>query len=135
MIDIIELLQQTLDNALQEVPLRSYWLLRQEIDDDPNPDEYIVYSAEEHAPDVGADGIGLIYRSYVTIRYFCREEWIGNADHLQTARKHMKLIREALAAAEFECTSGWNSVGDVDGISFRTFVLSAEYTEVDYGDE
>lgn len=134
MIDVIELTQTTLDNALAEIPLLSFWLQRQEIDDDPNPDEYIVYTADEHEPDAGADGRDLIFRSYVTLRYFCRENWIGIAEKAALARSRMNMIRSAMISGGFEC-SGWQNVGDVDGISFTTFVMTAEFAEVDRGDD
>lgn len=134
MIDIIELTQYTLDNALHEIPIFSYWNRRQEIDEDPNPDEYIVYSATEHEHLAGADGSGLIYKSYVTLRYFVRENWIGDAGKYPLIRQHMDAIRAAMIAGGFDCSSGWQDVGDIDGISFSTWILSAEYAEVDRGE-
>jgi len=133
MIDIIQLTQTTLDTALATIPLRSFWLRRQEIDGDPDPDEYIVFSVDEHEPDASADGEILIYRSYVTVRYFCRDSWIGDSNKYAVIRNRMAAIRTVLIGAGFDCSSGWQDVGDVDGISFQTFVLSAEYTEVDRG--
>ena len=133
MTDIISLLQTTLDEALLEIPLYSFWKRRQELDDDQNPDEYIVYTVDEHEPDIGADGEILVYHSYAVIRYFCRDSWITDTEHITTIRKHLGMIRGALVAAGFECPSAWQDVGDVDGISFETFVLNAEYQEVERG--
>lgn len=158
--DIIQFTQTVLDNALcrqpvengsgynaiafdlsdflsyreADEPLRSYWLLRQDLTDDNRPDEYIVYSVNEHEPEAGADGFGLIYVSYITVRYFCRDSWLGDSDKYQAIQKRLKQIRKALLDADFDVSSGWRDVGDVDGISFETFVLQAEYTEVDRGD-
>lgn len=132
MIDIIALTQETLDTALAAIPLRSFWLLRQEIDGEADPDEYIVYSADEHEPEAGADGVGLIYRSYVTVRYFCRDSWPGDAVKIALIRSRLNTIRGALTTGGFDC-SGWQNVGDVDGISFTTFVMTAEFAEVDRG--
>lgn len=132
--DIVSLVQTALDDALMSIPLYSFWMQRQEIDNDPNPDEYVVYTVDEHEPEAGADGTGLIYRSYVTVRYFCRESWLSDTERIQTARNHMTAVRQALLTDEFECSSGWQDVGDVDGISFITFVLTAEYAEVDRGE-
>lgn len=115
-------------------PLRSYWLLWQDLTEDDRPDEYIVYSVNEHEPEAGADGFGLIYVSYITVRYFCRDSWLGDSDKYQTIQKRLEQIRKALLDAEYDVSSGWRDVGDVDGISFETFVLQAEYTEVDRGD-
>lgn len=160
MIDVIAYTQTTLDTALHEIPLHSFWLRRQEIDSDPipqesnnqnqqesgnntasqevqnysNPDEYIVYSVDEHEPESGADGVGLIYVSHVTVRYFCRDSWISDSAQYSTIKSRMAAIREALIDAGFDCSSGWQDAGDVDGISFQTFVLSAEFAEVDRGD-
>lgn len=157
--DIVSLIQIALDTALvfgyhdpglaynrikynrgtgiteAEDPLRSYWLLRQDLTADNNPDEYIVYTVEDHAPDDGADGAGLIYVSYITLRYFCRDSWIGDADKYAHIRQRLDQIRKTLKASDFEISSGWQDVGDVDGISFETFVLEAKYTEVDRGDD
>lgn len=133
MIDVITLIQSTLDNALLQIPLHSYWKRRPEIDEDPNPDEYVVYTVDEHEPDDGADGEILIYRSFAVIRYFCRESWITDAEKIAVMREHMAAIRAALKAGGFDVTTGWQDVGDVDGISFETFVLNAEYVEVDRG--
>lgn len=160
MIDVITLIQTALDAALVQEshgqnmvynqirynlaqteetekadPLRSYWLLRQDLSSDTNPDEYIVYTVEEHAPDDGADGAELIFESYVTLRYFCRDSWIGDADKFTVIRNRQKQIRKTLLDADFEISSGWKDVGDVDGISFETFVLEAKFTEVDRGDD
>lgn len=161
MIDVIKLVQTTLDGTLcppqyrsnaafnlmvfnaSELteedspadPLRSYWLLRQDLDRDENPDEYIVYSVNVHEPGAGADGVGLIYRSYVTIRYFCKDAWIGDADKYAPIQNRMNQIRQVLKAADFDITSGWQDIGDVDGISYETFVLTAVYTEVDFGED
>ena len=134
MIDVISLTQTTLDNVLAVDPLRSFWLLRQEITGEADPDEYIVYSADEHEPDDGADGGILVYRSYVTVKYFCRDSWPGDAVKAALIRSRLNTIRGALAAGGFDC-SGWQNVGDVDGISFVTFVLTAEYAEVDRGED
>ena len=117
-----------------DTPLQSCWLLRQDLTRDDNPDEYIVYTVNEHEPVSGADGADLIFRSYVTVRYFCRDSWIGDAEKYTRIRQRLDQIRKALKAADFEISSGWQDVGDVDGISFETFVLQAEYTEVDNGD-
>ena len=133
MIDIIQLVQSSLDTELNRIPIRSYWMQRQELDDDQNPDEYIVYTAVEHEPEAGADGKGLIYRSYVTLRYFVRESWIGSGEKYHLIRQHMNAIRTAMIKNDFDCGS-WQNVGDVDGISFTTFILSAQYSEVDRGD-
>lgn len=161
MIDVIGYIQRTLDGAFcmaadpagsvyngitfntsafllpreSETPLHSYWLLRQDLTADQTPDEYIVYTAEEKTPDIGADGAGLIYRSYITIRYFCRDSWIGDAEKYAEIKTRMEKIRKALLDAGFDVTTGWKDAGDVDGISFETFVLAAEYTEIDYGDD
>lgn len=134
MIDVISLIQTTLDTELQSIPLRSYWKRRPEVDNDPNPDEYIVYTVDEHEPDDGADGGILIYRSYAVIRYFCRDSWITDAASISLIRSHMDAIRDALTACGFDVSSSWQDVGDVDGISFETFVLNAEYVEVDRDD-
>ena len=131
MIDVIAFTQLTLDTALAEIPLHSFWLLRQEIDGEANPDEYIVYTAVEHEPDAGADGENLIYRSYITLRYFCRESWIGIAEKAALIRSRLTTIRAAMIEGGFDCSSGLQNVGDVDGISFTTFVLTAEYVEAD----
>ena len=132
MIDIIALTQTTLDNALASIPLHSFWLLRQEIDGVPDPDEYIVYTADEHEPDDGADGGILIYRSYVTVRYFCRDSWPGDSVQAALIRSRLEAIRAAMTGGGFDC-GGWQNVGDVDGISFMTFVMTAEFAEVDRG--
>ena len=134
MIDVINLLQTTLDEALLDIPLHSFWKRRPELDDDPNPDEYIVYTVDEHEPGDGADGENLFYRSYAVIRYFCRDSWITDAAHIARIREHMAAIHAALIAAGFECPSAWQDAGDVDGISFEAFVLNAEYQEVERGD-
>lgn len=134
MIDIVSLTQTTLDTALGDLQLRSFWMLRQEIAGDPEPDEYIVYTADEHEPDDGADGVILIYRSYVTVRYFCRDSWPGDATQAAVIRSRLAMIRAAMAAAEFDC-SGWQNAGDVDGISFIAFVMTAEFAEVDRGND
>ena len=134
MIDIIALTQETLDTALAAIPLRSFWLLRQEIDGEADPDEYIVFTADEHEPADGADGGILVYRSYVTVRYFCRDSRPGDAAQAAIVRSRLAAIRTAMTGAGFDC-SGWQNVGDVDGISFVTFVMTAEYTEVDRGDD
>lgn len=133
MIDIVQLLQFSLDTELSSIPLRSFWMLRQEMDETTNPDEYIVYTVDEHEPDAGADGTGLIYTSYAVVRYFVRESWIGAGEKYHMIRQHMNAIRTALVKAGFDC-GGWQNVGDVDGISFATFVMNAQYTEVDRGD-
>lgn len=132
MIDVIALTQTTLDTAFTSIPLHSFWLLRQEIDGAPDPDEYIVYTADEHEPEDGADGKILIYRSYVTVRYFCRDSWPGDVTQAAVIRSRLDAIRAAMTAGGFDC-SGWQTVGDVDGISFTTFVMTAEYAEVDRG--
>ena len=134
MIDVVSLTQTTLDNSLRKIPLHCYWLRRQDIDDDPNPDEYVVYTVDEHEPDDGADGRILIYRSYVTVRYFCRDSWPGNAKQAAVIRKRLAAICAAMSGGGFNC-SGWQNVGDVDGISFDTFVMTAEYAEVDRGND
>ena len=134
MIDVISLIQTTLDTELQSIPLQSFWKRKPEIDNDPNPDEYIVYTVDEHEPDDGADGEILIYRSYAVIRYFCRDSWITDSASISLIRSHMGMIRNALIAGGFDVTSSWQDVGDVDGISFETFVLNTEYAEVDRGD-
>lgn len=133
MIDIIQLTQTTLDSVLAAIPLHSFWLRRKEIEEDPNPDEYIVYTVDEHEPNDGADGKILIYKSYVTVRYFCRDSWIGDSSKYAVIKNRMSTIRSALIGAGFDCSSGWQDAGDVDGISFQTFVLTAEYSEVDRG--
>ena len=133
MIDVVALIQSSLDTELCRIPIRSYWLQKQELDDDRNPDEYIVYTVDEHDPDAGADGEGLIYTSYATIRYFVRENWIGSSEKYHLIRQHMNAIRAAMIKNGFEIGS-FQNVGDVDGISFTAFVLSARYTEVDRAD-
>ncbi|MBR6090856.1 MAG: hypothetical protein IKP86_13045 [Anaerolineaceae bacterium] len=80
MIDIIKYTQQALDKVFypersptgsaaynmmpynlsphdlpSDTPLQSSWLLRQDLTRDDNPDEYIVYSVNEHEPAAGAD--------------------------------------------------------------------------------
>ena len=133
MIDVVQLIQSSLDTELNSIPIRSYWLQKQDLDDDRNPDEYIVYTVDEHEPEAGADGEGLIYKSYVTLRYFVRENWIGSSEKYHLIRQHMNVIRFAMLKNGFEIGS-FQNVGDVDGISFATFILSAQYTEVDRGD-
>lgn len=135
MIDVITLIQNTLDNALLQIPLHSYWKRRPEIDDEQNPDEYVVYTVDEHEPGDGADGVILIYRSYAVIRYFCRDSWITDAATITIMREHMAIVLDALRDAGFDITTGWQNVGDVDGISFTTFVMTAEFAEVDRGDD
>ncbi|MBR6090857.1 MAG: hypothetical protein IKP86_13050 [Anaerolineaceae bacterium] len=69
------------------------------------------------------------------MRYFCRDSWIGDAEKYTIIRERLDRIRKTLITADFEISSGWQDVGDVDGISFQTFVLQAEYSEVDYGND
>lgn len=135
MIDVVTLLQTALDSALYELPLHSYWKRKPEIDDDPNPDEYVVYTVDEHEPDDGADGEILIYRSYAVVRYFCRDSWQTDTEKITLMRTHMEAIRNALKAGGFDVTTGWQDVGDVDGINFETFVIHAEMAEVDRGND
>ena len=135
MIDVVSLLQTALDSALYELPLHSYWKRKPEIDDDPNPDEYVVYTVDEHEPDDGADGEILIYRSYAVVRYFCRDSWQTDTGKITLMRTHMEAIRNALKAGGFDVTTGWQDVGDVDGINFETFVIHAEMAEVDRGND
>ena len=135
MIDVVTLLQTALDSALYELPLHSYWKRKPEIDDDSNPDEYVVYTVDEHEPDDGADGEILIYRSYAVVRYFCRDSWQTDTEKITLMRTHMEAIRNALKAGGFDVTTGWQDVGDVDGINFETFVIHAEMAEVDRGND
>lgn len=130
MSDIRALVQATLEGSLLAIPVYSYWLRRQEVTPDPNPDEYVVYTITAGIPAIGADGGILTLESSVTLRYFCREGLIGTAAGQQLIEDRLSRIRGAFQTAGFDCPGGWQSVGDVDGISFETFVLGVSFQEV-----
>jgi len=144
MTDVIQLIQTTLDTAFtppqvgttpSPPSVKTFWLSRRDIDAETNGNEYIVYSVEERVPEAGADGGELIFRSYVTIRYFVQCGLIGDNASYATIKTRMNTARTALYNVGFDISSGWRDVGDVDAIGYETFVLSAEYTEAERGND
>lgn len=133
MIDVVSLIQNTLDSGLASIPLYSFWLIRQDVDEDPNLDEYVVYTGDLHEPDIGADGEILIFRSKISVYYTCRGSWIGEGDQFETIQNRLSLIRNTMTGGGFDAVSGWNDLGDIDNLGFKTFLMSFEYVEVDYG--
>ena len=54
--DVLQLVQSTLDDALETDAVRVYWGQRGEIDEDANRQEYIVYSQDSDDVLESADG-------------------------------------------------------------------------------
>ena len=119
---ILDLVQTTLDTLLLDTNgegVYSFWGRRAEIN--ANETEYIIYTFVSDEAEVSADG-ALYYRTAtVALQYYCKFAVARTYAGRQMAADRMDAIREAMRAAGFGCSSGWNEIGDVDDVGFSTF--------------
>lgn len=129
--DVLQLTQTTLDNALSAAGVRVYWGKRGEIDADAKKDEYVVYSQDDDSVLVSADGGTVARTASIAVRLYveqtkCRT-YAGRLAYTERARN----IQSAMTAAGFLCPDGWMGIGDVDDIGFAVFLAIFDYARVE----
>jgi len=131
MTDIQTLVQTTLDTALAGA-VYAFWQRKAEIESDPNPDEYVVYTL---GPDKGkafADNSPLLMEADVTVRYYYRYELIDTATGRTIVKNRTNQILTALKGAGFSCPGGFFDAGDVDEVGCFTSVCECSYGRASY---
>ena len=131
--DLINLVQNTLDTALNGLNIKVYWTRRLDGVETPNPAEYVIFMLDEENNDVMADGRTITIRSDISVLYYVSESMLRDSAGRARIQNRKRLIREALKTAGFETPRGWSPIGDVDLIGFEVFVLDAAYIEINEG--
>ena len=124
--DILDLVQTTLDTLLASEGVYSFWGRRAEIDQKAQTAEYIIYSIDEDAAEVSADGDLYFRTASVSLQYYIKYTIARTAAGRRSATARMKAIMKAMRAAGFGCPTGWSEIGDVDGLGYATFRSSYE---------
>lgn len=129
MTDVRVLVQAALDTALNgEVCV--FWQRRAEIEDDPNSDEYIVYTIGGDRHSAFADGEPLTSKADATVRYYYKHETIDTPAGRAKVKEREATILTALKNADFSCPSGAFDAGDVDEVGCFTSVIECSYVRV-----
>ena len=118
---VLNLVQTTLDNLLDAAGVRVYWGRRAEITSDANQTEYVVYTLESDDAEVSADGDVLFRTTRVAVQYYSQLRSTRTYNGRQATLDRMDAIMEALRAAGFGTSAGWQEIGDVDDVGFSTF--------------
>lgn len=127
MTDIQSLVQSALDNALAGA-VYVFWQKKVEIEDNPNPDEYVIYTRGTDEEIEKADNGQVITKEAdVTIRYYYKCELIETAEGRARAKSRESQILSALRSAGFMCTHGFFDAGDVDAVGCFTSVAECSY--------
>ncbi|MPM44576.1 hypothetical protein SDC9_91255 [bioreactor metagenome] len=124
------LVQSTLDNAVLSAGVHSFWQKKNEIKNDTNPDEYIVYTFDGAENGVFADNEPLMKRKDITLRYYCREEKIETEAGRAAVEGRIETILAAMKAAGFVTSTGAFDAGDIDDIGYMTTVIEFFYKRV-----
>lgn len=124
--DVLDLVQTTLDNLLAADGVFSFWGRRAEIDQKAQTAEYVIYSIDDDAAEVSADGNLYFRTASVSLQYYVKYAAARTAAGRRAATARMKAIMKAMRTAGFGCPTGWSEIGDVDGIGYATFRSSYE---------
>ncbi len=117
--------QQTLDNALSDLGVYSFWQRKTDID----LEEYIVY--ETNDIDEAFAGLEpLIKVANVTLKYFYRQEMADTEASRQAIDSRKKQIMQTMKAAGFDCPTGAFDAGDIDDIGFYAVIFEMTYRGV-----
>lgn len=122
--DILDLVQTTLDNLLVSDGVYSFWGRRAEVGSQTA--EYVIYSIDEDAAEVSADGDLMFRTASVSLQYYVKYGVARTAQGRRSALNRMKSIMNAMRSAGFGCPTGWSEIGDVDGLGYATFRSSYE---------
>lgn len=124
--DVLQLVQDTLDTALATDGVRVYWGQRGEIDEDANKKEYIVYSQDSDDELESADG-GMIARTAsIAVRLYVEQNYCRSYAGRTAWKTRTDAILSAMKTAGFLCGGGWSEIGDVDDVGFSTFLAVFE---------
>lgn len=127
MTDIQSLVQSTLDNALMGT-VYVFWQRKVEIEGDPNPDEYVVYTRGTDDDLEEADNGQVITKEAdVTIRYYYKCELVESAEGRAMVKGRESTILTALKDAGFLCSGGFFDAGDVDAVGCFTSIAECSY--------
>lgn len=124
--DILDLVQTTLDTLLVSDGVYSFWGRRAEIDQKAQTAEYVIYSIDEDAAEVSADGDLYFRTASVSLQYYISYTIARTYAGRRQATNRMKAIMKAMRNAGFGCPTGWSEIGDVDGLGYATFRSSYE---------
>ncbi len=131
MVDVLQLVQDTLDNALGADCVRVYWGQRGEIDPEAKKDEYAIYSQDDDSVLVSADGDIVARTASVAVRLYIEQAKCRTYAGRQAYRSRSVAILNAMSAAGFLCGDGWSEIGDVDDIGFAVFLAIFDYARVE----
>ena len=128
MIDIKQLVQTTLDEALYSLNIMTFYQHKLEISPDINPNEYVVYSMSGKTGDFKADDVEIVRDSDIIVRYFY------NNDYIKTNRSRItqieNLILSTMVSAKFVDNSGAFDLGDIDDNGYMATGFLFTFSEV-----
>ncbi len=129
MSDIRGLVQTTLDTELSGA-MFVHWQLRVEIQSDPNPNEYVVYTLGGDNDSAFADNEPLVKSADVTLRYYYRKEKLNTHAGREAVKSRENSMLTAMKTAGFYTPSGFFDAGDIDGIGYMVSVSEWSYARV-----
>lgn len=125
--DIRELVQQTLDGALYDSGIYSYWNTRVDVNGPNDPDEYIIYSKADDTGEEFANNQMLDRTATIDIIYYASERLYSTSEGRKKIFERINSIIEAMKEAGFRCPFGENDLGDIDEIGYTAILISFEY--------
>lgn len=129
--DVLELVQTTLDTALSSAAVRVYWGQRGDIDEDANKQEYIVYSQDSDDVLESADGQIVARTASIAVRLYVEQNYCRSYAGRSAWKTRTDAIILAMEAAGFLCAGGWSEIGDVDDVGFSTFLAIFDYARTE----
>ncbi|MHC1772949.1 MAG: hypothetical protein AB9907_14710 [Flexilinea sp.] len=129
--DVLQLVQTTLDDALETDAVRVYWGQRGEIDDDANKQEYIVYTQDSDDVLESADGNVVARTASIAVRLYIDQNRCRSYAGRTAWKTRTDAIISAMESAGFLCAGGWSEIGDVDDVGFSTFLAIFDISRVE----
>jgi len=127
MINLVPIIQKTMDDAFAADGLYTYWQTKAETSGEV--DEYIVFTLAGQQGEAWSDDIPYITRADATIRYFYRREKISNHRGRTSVMQRTADMWTALNGAGFDCPAGPFDAGDIDGNGYRCTIMEVNYRE------
>ena len=129
MTDVRGLIQTALDTALNGAVF-VFWQRKAEIEEDPNPSEYIVYTLGGDYNRAFADNAPIVQEADITVRYYYKYEKLDTAAGRALVKSRENTILTALKGAGFSSLGGFFDAGDIDEVGCFTSVAECNYKRV-----
>jgi len=124
---IIDLVQTTLDNALYDLGIYSFWQKKEKF---KILDEYIVYTQNADNEEFFADDYVDIKAADITIRYYYKSSFLDSKEGRKRIRDVGSIIINALKNAGFEVPYGPFDAGDIEGTGYYATIFECNYWRV-----